>query len=113
MLDETQAALAGLDSALRLYPGGEITVRYEPPRDTFHAQMRVCGDPAWPAKTTLIRDGWGPSSIAALVTLWRGDLGVWRYLDETSWRAEVYPPRRDPSGNPGPLYGGRLGRGDG
>lgn len=112
MFDETQAAFAGLDAALRLYPGGDLSVRYEPRRSTFHAQMQICGDPAWPAKVTAIRDAWGPSAAAALVRLWRGDTGVWRYLDEEGWRAEVYPDRPR-AGNPGPPAGRSLGRGDG
>jgi len=106
-------ALAGIDAALRLYPGGEVVVRYEPRRDTFWVQAQICGDPAWPAKVTAIRDGYGRTLDAALRALWAGDTGLWRYMDEEAWREAAYPANRPAASNPGPLTGQHLGRGDG
>ena len=109
-MSPADAALAGLAQALRSGPvGGELVV--QPHHDGYRARLELPYDRPGLTPGRERRDGVGASMTEALVHLWAGPLGVWRYLDPEGWEA-AQPPRA-PAGNPGPMAGQRLGRGDG
>jgi hypothetical protein len=108
-------ALGGLDAVMRRPgPSPELVVRHHASRGEVVAILELREDPAWPARTTWRGEGRGATVPEALAHLWAGPLGVWRYVDPEAWGLD-YAARwpHPPAGNPGPLAGQRLGRGDG
>lgn len=92
----------------------EIVARYDPRRE----QYEVCVEIAEQTRDGLHRGtrrwyGYGGTLTLAVKHAWDGDLGVWRFLDPEAWQAALYPAGRPAAGNPGPLTGQKLGRGDG
>jgi hypothetical protein len=112
------AALAGLGAALATHPGGsEVVVEHQPRRGDYRAIVRLGSlrdgpnpsDRGLPGPSRRF-DGYGRTMELALVDLWSGQLGVWRFLDPEAWAAAQV---RLPATNPGPLAGQHLGRSDG
>jgi hypothetical protein len=94
------AALAGLAEALRAGPvGGELLV--QPYQAGYQARLELPYQRPGLPPGRVRRDGVGETMTEALVHLWAGPLGVWRYLDPDGWLAAQ--PVHAPAGNPGPL----------
>lgn len=114
-------ALAGLDRVQRDRPSllgpevcsAELVAVWSPPRQEYEVRLAAYGTVAGPAARARTWTGYGATLPAALVHLWAGELGLWRWTDPEGWTAALYPEGRPRATNPGPLAGQTLGRGDG
>lgn len=96
--------LAGLERVL-VHQDAEVVASHGP--SGHHTRLILYGPHG---RTECVRHGSGATLPEALADLWYGALGVWRWFDAEGWAASQRPAQ---AGNPGPLAGQALGRGDG